>query len=111
MMIINFADIKKDAKSLNEEDKNVEVKDRIESKKFINIEENRRKRNNMNDNREMNQKNFSIREEIEGISKNGLKEKCFFRLNDNITCDNYYDKEYKNVNPLRSRNISIRSQF
>lgn len=59
----------------------------------------------------MNQKNFSIREEIEGISKNGLKEKCFFRLNDNITCDNYYDKEYKNVNPLRSRNISIRSQF
>lgn len=85
-----------------------------EEMEILNVEEDQRKRNITNRGREMNRKNYLTKEIVDGIARSGLKEKCCFRLNDEegIACNNYYNKERRNLDFFRSRKpTAIKSQF
>ncbi|XP_043593379.1 uncharacterized protein LOC122572475 [Bombus pyrosoma] len=85
-----------------------------EEMKILNVEEDQRKRTVTNRGREMNRKNGLTKEMVDGIARNGLKEKCCFRLNDEegIACNDYYNKEHRNLDFFRSRKpTAIKSQF
>ncbi|KOC61846.1 hypothetical protein WH47_05573 [Habropoda laboriosa] len=80
-----------------------------------NMEEDQRRRNmaNRGCGREMNQKS-NLAKEIAGIWRNGFKEKCFFRLNDeeDVVCNGYCNKDSKSPNYFHvAKPAEVRSQF
>ncbi|CAK9806959.1 hypothetical protein ANTQUA_LOCUS5080 [Anthophora quadrimaculata] len=89
---------------------------RVDDLTFLNMKENQRKRNIANGNcgQETSQMNNLTKDMITGIWKNGLKEKCFFHLNeeDNIICNSYCNKDPKSQNYFHvTKSAAVRTQF
>lgn len=117
---VGNVDTKKSSSTLIDSSKNANLKinnivdGNDEEMKILNVEEDQRKRNVTNRGREINRKNGLTKEMVDGIARSGLKEKCCFRLNDEegIACNNYYNKEHRNLDFFRSRKpTAIKSQF
>lgn len=117
---VGNVDTKKNSSTLIDSSKNanLEINNIVdgnnEEMKIFNVEEDQRKRNVTNRGREINRKNGLTKEMVDGIARSGLKEKCCFRLNDEegIACNNYYNKEHRNLDFFRSRKpTAIKSQF
>ncbi|CAK9834306.1 hypothetical protein ANTRET_LOCUS10855 [Anthophora retusa] len=89
---------------------------RVDDLTLLNTKENQRKRNTANGNcgQETSQMNSLTKDMITGIWKNGLKDKCFFHLNeeDNMVCNGYCNKDPKSPNYFHvTKSAAVRTQF
>ncbi|XP_076665046.1 uncharacterized protein LOC143367293 [Andrena cerasifolii] len=84
--------------------------------KVVNVEQDQRKRDIANRvyGREINRRSNLVKEVDAGVAKGGFKGKCLFHLNgeQNIICNNYCNKEHRNLRAYRSgRSMAVKARI
>lgn len=84
--------------------------------KVVNVEQDQRKRDIANRvyGREMNRRSNLVKEVDADVAKGGFKGKCLFHLNgeQNIICNNYCNKEHRNLRAFRSgRSMAVKARI